>query len=63
MAKDYLEERDGGYFVLGYVVAVLLARGLGPVAYGSYGVIMAVLIWLEQSARHAVPAATAKLLA
>lgn len=53
----------GVYFFLGYVVAVLLARGLGPVAYGSYGVIMAVLVWLEQSARHAVPAATAKQLA
>jgi O-antigen/teichoic acid export membrane protein len=53
----------GAYFVLGYIVAVVLARGLGPVPYGSYGVIMAVLVWLEQSARHAVPAAVAKLVA
>ena len=53
----------GCYFVLGYLAVVLLARELGPVAYGVYGVIMAILVWLEESGRYAIPSATAKLLA
>ncbi len=53
----------GGYFVLGYLAVVVLARELGPVAYGVYSVIMAILVWLEESGRYAVPSATAKLLA
>ena len=53
----------GLFFVFGYLVVVLLAREMGPVAYGAYGVIMSVLVWLEQSARHTVPAAAAKLVA
>ncbi len=53
----------GGYFVLGYVAVVVLARELGPAAYGIYSVIMALLVWLEESGRYAVPSATAKLLA
>jgi O-antigen/teichoic acid export membrane protein len=53
----------GCYFFLGYLVVVVLARSFGPAAYGTYGVIMAVLVWLEQAARMAVPAAATKLLA
>jgi O-antigen/teichoic acid export membrane protein len=53
----------GCYFFLGYLVVVVLARSFGPAAYGTYGVIMAVLVWLEQSARMAVPVAATKLLA
>lgn len=53
----------GGYFVLGYLAVVVLARELGPAAYGVYSVIMAILVWLEESGRYAVPSATAKLLA
>ncbi|WP_089935230.1 lipopolysaccharide biosynthesis protein [Candidatus Entotheonella palauensis] len=53
----------GGYFVLGYLAVVVLARELGPAAYGVYSVIMALLVWLEESGRYAVPSATAKLLA
>jgi stage V sporulation protein B len=53
----------GCYFFLGYLVVVVLARSFGPAAYGAYGVIMAVLVWLEQSARMAVPSAATKLLA
>ena len=48
---------QGCYFFLGYLVVVVLARSFGPAAYGAYGVIMAVLVWLEQSARMAVPSA------
>jgi O-antigen/teichoic acid export membrane protein len=53
----------GCFFFLGYLVVVVLARSFGPAAYGTYGVIMAVLVWLEQSARMAVPSAATKLLA
>jgi O-antigen/teichoic acid export membrane protein len=53
----------GCYFFLGYFVVVVLARSFGPAAYGAYGVIMAVVVWLEQSARMAVPSAATKLLA
>jgi polysaccharide transporter, PST family len=54
---------QGIYYILGYFVVVLLARHLGPAAYGVYGVVMSVLVWLEQSARRAVPSATTKLIA
>ncbi len=53
----------GVYFALGYLVVVILARELGPVAYGAYAVIMSVLVWAEQSARRVVPVAAAKLIA
>lgn len=53
----------GGYFILGYLAVVLLARGLGPAAYGAYGVIMSILVWLEQAGRFAIPSAATKLLA
>ncbi len=51
------------FLIIGYFVVVLLAREFGPVLYGTYGVIMSVLVWMEQSGTHAVPSATAKLLA
>jgi stage V sporulation protein B len=54
---------QGCYFVLGYVAVVLLAREFGPATYGIYGVVMSVLVWLEESGRYAIPSATAKLLA
>jgi stage V sporulation protein B len=51
------------YFILGYFAVVFLAREFGPAAYGAYGVIMSVLVWLEESGRYAIPSATAKLVA
>jgi len=51
------------YFILGYFAVVFLAREFGPAAYGAYGVIMSVLVWLEESGRSAIPFATAKLVA
>ena len=51
------------YFVLGYLAVVLLAREFGPATYGAYGVIMSVLVWLEESGRYAIPSAAAKLVA
>ena len=53
----------GLYFVLGYLAVVLLARELGPSSYGVYGVVMSVLVWLEQSGRSTIPSAATKLLA
>jgi O-antigen/teichoic acid export membrane protein len=58
-----LVSSQAGYLFIGYFVVVLLAREFGPVLYGTYGVIMSVLVWMEQSGTHAVPSATAKLLA
>jgi O-antigen/teichoic acid export membrane protein len=46
----------------GYVIAVLLARGLGPAAYGVYGVVYSVLLASEQILRFGVPQALAKLI-
>jgi O-antigen/teichoic acid export membrane protein len=46
----------------GYVIAVTLARELGPSDYGIYGVIMSVLVWLEMASASGIPAATARLL-
>ena len=54
---------QGCFLVLGYFAVVLLAREFGPVTYGAYGVIMSVLVWLEESGRYAIPSATAKLVA
>jgi stage V sporulation protein B len=49
--------------VLGYLTVVIMAREFGPVTYGAYGVIMSVLVWLEESGRNAIPTATTKLVA
>jgi O-antigen/teichoic acid export membrane protein len=46
----------------GYIIAVTLARELGPVDFGVYGVIMSVLVWIEIASSSGVPAATAKLV-
>jgi O-antigen/teichoic acid export membrane protein len=54
---------QGCFFTLGYLSVVLLARELGPKLYATYGVIMSVLVWMEQSGKFAIPSATAKLLA
>ena len=54
---------QGLYFIFGYLAVVVLARELGPSIYGVYGVVMSVLVWLEQSGRSAVPSAVVKLLA
>lgn len=58
-----LAASQGGFLVLGYLATVLLARAFGPAAYGTYAVVMSVLVWLEESGRHAIPAATVKLAA
>jgi O-antigen/teichoic acid export membrane protein len=49
-------------FVFAYLATVILARRLGPSAYGVYGVVISVLIWIEQTGRFTIPPAAAKLI-
>ena len=50
------------FMVAGYVIAVILARGLGPAAYGIYGLIMSMLLWLEVASDFGIQRATIKLI-
>jgi stage V sporulation protein B len=54
---------QGCLFASGYVITVLLARGLGPEDYGIYGIVLSILFWVEQMSRLGLPSATAKLIA
>ncbi len=54
---------QGCYFLFGYLAVVLLARALGPQDYAVYGVVLSVLVWLEQVGRFAIPTSAAKLIA
>ena len=49
-------------FACAYLATIVLARRLGPESYGLYGVVISVLLWIEQSARFTVPPAAAKLI-
>jgi len=51
------------FFASAYVVSAILARKLGAIDYGVYGVVISVLFWLEMLVRAGVPGATAKLIA
>jgi PST family polysaccharide transporter len=50
------------FLASGYVITVLLARELGPAAYGTYGLIMSLLLWLEGVVGLGIPRATTTLL-
>jgi len=78
MAKNNIENTASGaaargtvhlligrvYFMAaGYVIAVVLARGLGPAAYGIYGLIMSLLLWFEAASDFGIQRATIKLIA
>jgi len=47
----------------GFGVSVILARGLGPVEFGIYGVVISLLTWLERLVSAGLPAATAMVMA
>jgi O-antigen/teichoic acid export membrane protein len=51
-----------GSMVCGYVIAVILARELGPLEYGVYGVIMSALLWIEMAGSAGITGATARLI-
>jgi O-antigen/teichoic acid export membrane protein len=52
----------GCFLASGYIISVLLARGLGPAEFGVYGFIMSVLVWVETLGSAGVPGATALLI-
>lgn len=49
--------------VSGFGVSVVLARGLGPVEFGIYGVVMSLLTWLERLINAGIPTAAATMMA
>jgi len=49
--------------VAGYVVAVIIARVLGPAEFGTYGVIYSFLMTLELTMLFGIPAAVTRLIA
>ena len=63
-ARGVLQGAAGrmAFFAFGYLATIILARGLGPVDYGIYGVIISVLVCIEQVARFTIAPATAKLI-
>jgi O-antigen/teichoic acid export membrane protein len=52
-----------GLAAAGFLAALLLARELGPVAYGVWGIVYAVLAGIEQIGRLGIPQATSRLVA
>jgi O-antigen/teichoic acid export membrane protein len=51
------------FFASAYVISAILARKLGAIDYGIYGVIISQLLWLESLVHAGVPGATCKLIA
>lgn len=49
--------------ICGYIVAVVLARELGPAAYGVYGVVYSLLVALELTGKLGIPQAAIRLAA
>ena len=49
--------------ICGYIVAVVLARALGPAAYGVYGVVYSLLVALELTGKLGIPQAAIRLAA
>ena len=47
----------------GYIVAVVLARSMGPIDFGTYGVIYSLLMALELTVNLGIPGAIARLIA
>lgn len=52
----------GFYFGAGYLASIILARALQPSDYGIYGVVISVLLWIEQTTRFTFAPAAAKLI-
>ena len=53
----------GSILITGYLISIILARGLGPADYGVYGVILSVLVWVEVAANAGILRAVPKLMA
>jgi O-antigen/teichoic acid export membrane protein len=52
----------GAFYCLAYFSILILARGLGPVQYGLYGLLISVVGWIEQVAQSTLAPAAAKML-
>ena len=50
------------YFAAGYLASLVLARRLGPADYGIYGIVMSVLLCIEQIGKFTFAPAVAKLI-
>lgn len=50
------------FMLSGYVISLVLARGLGPTEYGVYGVVMSILLWLQMVGTAGMPGALGRLL-
>ena len=50
------------FIASGYVVSVILARGLGPGLYGYYGILVSLITRIELITSAGVPGAIAKLI-
>ena len=46
------------FYGLAYFSILMLARGLGPVQYGIYGLVISVVGWIEQVAQSTLAPAT-----
>ncbi len=51
-----------GMMASGYLVAMILARGLGPAEYGLYGFIVSAVVWLQMAVTAGIPGASSKLI-
>ena len=47
-----------GFLASGYIITVILARGMGPADYGIYGLLISLLLWLEGFIGLGIPQAT-----
>lgn len=59
----WLSLAHGSLMLAGYVIAVVLARELGPALYGAYGIVYSVLLGAELIGRLGVPQALSRLIA
>lgn len=59
----WLSLAHGSLMLAGYVIAVILARELGPALYGAYGIVYSVLLGAELIGRLGVPQALSRLIA
>jgi O-antigen/teichoic acid export membrane protein len=50
------------FLLSGYIISLILARGLGPAEYGLYGVVMSVLLWLEMVGAGGINGAMARVI-
>ena len=52
----------GCFYAIGFLASMILARGLGPANYGVYGLVMSVLLWIEQTSRSTIAQAVVILI-